>query len=118
MELLEENVMFKTRNLLLVVIMLLSFTAMSHAATTYVVWDGSAGDSSWLTGANWSTGAIPPNNSTYYARVQMTAGPIITAGQTASPYRIYLDGARNGTLTMNGGTVNVTNHVYLAAARS
>ena len=46
----------------------------------------------------------------------MTAGPIVTAGQTVSVYRIYLDGATNGTLTMNGGTVNVTNHVYLAAA--
>ena len=102
-------------NFIVVCLAMLSMTAMSHAVT-YVVWDGSAGDSSWLTGANWSTGAIPPNSSAYYARVQMTAGPIVTAGQTASVYRIYLDGATNGTMTMNGGTVNVTNHVYLAAA--
>jgi hypothetical protein len=95
-------------------VMLLGMAAVSSAAT-YVAWDNSELDGNWLNNANWDTGYYPPNNSSYYARCQLTTGPVITAGQTIAAYRLYLDGATNGTLTMDGGSLTLTNHLYCAA---
>jgi 3',5'-cyclic AMP phosphodiesterase CpdA len=95
-------------------VMVLTMGATAHA-TTYVAWDDSEHDGNWLNNANWDTGYYPPNTSSYYARCQMTTGPVITAGQTIAAYRLYLDGATNGTLTMNGGSLTLTNHLYCAA---
>ena len=98
---------------ILVSIILLNVVSIS-SAVTYIVWDNQAGDADWNNGLNWNTDTVPPNNSGYYARVNISTGPVVTIGQTANVYRIYLDGAGNGTLTVNDGIVNVSSHIYVA----
>jgi glycoprotein endo-alpha-1,2-mannosidase len=101
-----------SRIILISFVILFNVVAISSAATS-IYWDNEAGDGDWNTGTNWSTDAVPPATSSYYARINMTSGPVFN-GQTASAYRIYLEGS-NGTLTMNSGSLTVDNHIYAAA---
>src|SRR5262245_23259650 len=44
---------------------LLASTVLAGSVQAQVaIWDGSAGDGNWLTGANWSTGAAPTAGET------------------------------------------------------
>jgi glycoprotein endo-alpha-1,2-mannosidase len=94
-------------------VVLLSMAGISSAITT-ITWDNDANDGNWNTDLNWSTDIVPPNNSTCYAAITTTAGPVVSTGQTVDVYRILLQGDGNGTLTIDDGTVNVDNHIYVA----
>jgi hypothetical protein len=87
--------------------------ATSPLANT-LTWDDKAHDGNWNNRTNWSTDVVPPNNSSYYAVISMSTGPVVTFGQTVGVYRVLLQGACTGTLTVNGGTLNVGNYVYAA----
>ena len=84
------------------------------SAITPITWDRGGEDDNWNNGLNWSADTVPPNDSSCYALINMTAGPVITTGQTIDIYRITLNGAGNGTLTVNDGIVNVGSHIYVA----
>ncbi len=100
--------MSRNYSLLASFVLLLSMAAISSAATT-VTWDNGAADANWNNGLNWSTDVVPPNNSSYYAKISMAAGPILSTDQTAGIYRVYIEGtSANGTLTMSGGTLNLS----------
>jgi hypothetical protein len=94
-----------SRIILISFVILFSIAAMSFAATT-VTWDNEAGDHNWNTPLNWSTNVVPPATSSYYAKIAISAGPIISTSQTAAAYRVYLDGS-NGSMTIDGGTLNL-----------
>jgi UDP-2,3-diacylglucosamine pyrophosphatase LpxH len=102
--------MSKRYSLLVSIILLFNIAAISSAADN--TWNNNASDGNWNTGSNWSTGNIP-NTTSDYARIKMASGPIFT-GQTATAYRVYLEGS-NGTLTMNGGSLSTNSHIYAAA---
>jgi hypothetical protein len=99
------NIMSGKHNFLISLIVLLIVAAMSSAAD--FVWDDQAGDHNWNTATNWNPDTVPPSTSGNYAKILTSTGPILTAGQTATPYRIYLDGS-NGSMTVDGGTINLT----------
>jgi hypothetical protein len=99
-----------SRIILASLVMLLCIAAISSAVDR--TWDNGGGDGNWNTNTNWSGDIVPLAADT--ARINMTAGPVFS-GQTATVYRVYLEGAGNGTLTMNSGTLNTTNHIYAAA---
>jgi len=100
--------MSKKYSLLVSIVLLLSIAAMSSAVD--IIWDNEAGDANWNTALNWSTNVVPGTASGQYARIKIATGPVFT-GQTASVYRVYLEGS-NGTLTMSSGTLNTVNHIY------
>jgi predicted MPP superfamily phosphohydrolase len=107
-----ERIAALSRIILVSSVMLLSISAIS-SATDYV-WDNDANDGNWNTPANWNPETVPGTASGQYARIRQTSGPVFN-GQTASVYRVYLETAGNGTLTMNTGSLTTVNHVYLAA---
>jgi len=100
--------MSKKYSLLVSIVLLLSIAAISSAVD--IIWDNEAGDANWNTALNWSTNVVPGTASGQYARIKIATGPVFT-GQTASVYRVYLEGS-NGTLTMSSGTLNTVNHIY------
>ena len=102
----------KSQSAALISVFFLFYVSACSATTTYV-WDDSFGDHNWNTAANWNLNAVPPNNSSTYASIQMASGPVVDTGETVNVYRILLNGAANGTLTVNDGIVNVGQHVYL-----
>jgi hypothetical protein len=97
----------------LVSFVLLLSTATMLPATTTITWSNDGHDGDWNNNANW-TGGVKPNATSDYAAITMTTGPVITTGQTIGAWRILLNGAGNGTLTVNGGTLNAGNHIYVA----
>lgn len=103
--------MFKRIGLSAFFVLLLSIAAISSAADIY--WNNGASNGNWIDGNNW-TGGVVPNSTGDYARISMSAGPVFSSGQTVTAYRVYLQGT-NGTLTMNGGTLNTNSHIYAAA---
>jgi predicted phosphodiesterase len=104
--------MYRKSCLLVSLMMLLSVAAVS-SATDYI-WDNDANDGNWNNAQNWSPETVPGTASGQYARIRMTTGPVFD-GQTASVYRIYLETAGNGTLTMHSGSLTTGNHIYAAA---
>ena len=102
--------MSRNNSLLVSLVLLLSMAAISSAIER--TWDNGGGDGNWNTNTNWSDNTAPL--AADIARINMTAGPVFS-GQTATVYRVYLEGAGNGTLTMNSGTLNTTNHIFMAA---
>jgi len=97
-----------SRIILVSFVMLLSIAAVSSAATVTCTWSNGGLDGDWNNPANWTGGF--PDALDDYAKINMATGPVFT-GQTASVYRVYLEGT-NGTITMNGGTLNTNNHIY------
>jgi hypothetical protein len=97
----------------IVVCLAVLLSIAGKSAATDVIWDDQAGDGNWNTAANWDPNTVPGTATGQYARIRMTTGPVFN-GQTASVYRIYLENAANGTLTMNSGSLAVLNHVYVA----
>ncbi len=102
--------MSKRYGLLASLILLFTLTAISSAAN--VTWNNNASDGNWTNASNW-IGGVVPNTTSDWARINMATGPVFSAGQTATVFRVYLEGT-NGTITMNGGTLNTNSHVYVA----
>ena len=92
-------------------VMLVNIAAISSAVT--ITWSNGASpaDGNWNNPANWA-GTIPDALDDY-AKINMAAGPVFSTGRTATAYRVNLGGT-NGTITMNGGTLNTNNHIYVA----
>ena len=78
--------------------------ASISSAATYVIWDNQTGDNNWNNGLKLEHQFCPAEYSNYLCPYPDDDRTRITTGQTVSVYRVYLDGAGNGTLTMNGGT--------------
>jgi hypothetical protein len=97
--------MSKKHNFLISLIVLFSIAAMSSAAD--FLWDDQAGDHNWNNATNWNPDTVPPSTSGNYAKILISTGPTLSPGQTATPYRVYLDGS-NGSMTIDGGTINLT----------
>jgi hypothetical protein len=102
----------KNQLVALVSVMFLFYAGTCWAATT-IKWDRGGNSSDWNTAENWDPNGVPANSSSYYAAINMAAGPVVPATSTVNAYRVYLNGS-NGTLTVNGGTVNLGNHIYVA----
>ena len=101
-----------SRVILISFVMLFSIAAVSSA--TNITWDDGAGDQDWTNPLNWVGHVLPTTAASQYARITGTVpGPVFN-GETASVYRIYLEGASNGTLTMNSGSLTTVNHIYAA----
>ncbi len=94
-------------------VILLNISTISSAVS--ITWSNGASpvDGNWNNTANW-TGGVKPNTTSDYAKINMAAGPVFSAGRTATAYRVYLEGT-NGTITMNGGTLKTNSHIYMAA---
>jgi hypothetical protein len=97
--------MSRKHNFLISLIVLFSIAAMSSAAD--FLWDDQAGDHNWNNATNWNPDTVPPSTSGNYAKILISTGPTLSPGQTATPYRVYLDGS-NGSMTIDGGTINLT----------
>jgi predicted phosphodiesterase len=103
--------MSKRYGLLASFILLFTLTAISSAAD--VTWNNNASDGNWTNASNW-TGGVVPNTTSDYARISMATGPLFSSGRSATAFRVFLQGT-NGTITINGGTLNTNNHFYVAA---
>ncbi len=101
-----------SRIILISLVILLNMASVSSAVNANITWDNGGGDGNWNTGTNWSTDAVP-NTTSDYARINMATGPVFS-GQTATAWRIYLEGAGNGTITMDGGSLTLNNYLYMA----
>ncbi len=101
-----------SRIILISFVMLLSISAVSSAVDR--TWDNEASDANWTNPANWSSDTLP-NTTSDYARINMVTGPVFSAERTAIAWRVYLEGAGNGTLTMDGGTLTLNNYLYMGS---
>jgi hypothetical protein len=100
--------MSKKYSLLVSIVLLLTLTTISSAVDR--IWDNGAGDGNWTNAINWASDILP-NTTSDNAKISMAAGPVFSAGRTATAYRVSLGGT-NGTLTMSGGTLTANNHIY------
>jgi hypothetical protein len=111
----------------LTLFLLLALAGGAFAATTNVMWGGTAGDGNWNNGANWTGGVAPiaydslgTISPTGKKAVIKTAGvyPAFTTG--TGTVDILVTGG--GTLTnfggfaVSGATINVSEYITLAAA--
>ena len=92
-------------------VLVLSLVGNVQAAT--VVWTDAGPDHLWSTALNWDTGTVP--TSADIVRIKMLPSPII-ANEGAVVYKIQVaQGASSiGDLTVDGGTLTVTNWFTLA----
>ena len=107
-----------SRVILISFVMLFSIAAISSA--TDIIWDNGGGDRDWNNPTNWNPDGVPPSISPYYVKILIPTGPILSTGDTATAYRVLVDGS-NGSVTMDGGTINLTGSyvgVGYAAANS
>ena len=101
-----------SRIILISFVMLFSMAAISSAVDR--TWDNEASDANWTNPANWSSDTLP-NTTSDYARINMVTGPVFSAERTAIAWRVYLEGAGNGTLTMDGGSLTLNNYLYMGS---
>lgn len=81
-----------------------ALTALAQPAAAQAVWDGSESED-WSEDGNWSTGILPPSNSTVSINNgTVTTQPVIAAGDVFNVRNVNV-GAEGGTapvLTVNG----------------
>lgn len=113
------------RSCVLILFLLLALASNAFAARVYSEWRGAEG-AAWNVPANWNNGIVPvakdppggPQHPDYssagfkgYGTPATITSPGITAGITVSADQITCGGALGGRLTVDGGTVNVSEYI-------
>jgi hypothetical protein len=116
------------RKSILVLVLALALAGNAFAVTTYVQWNGLAGDGDWNNGGNWNGGVTPSaqdlggvlGNPNYKAGFK-TAGNyanLNAAAGTVTTDILVFGGTNTGNLdclVVDGATLNVSEYITLAA---
>jgi hypothetical protein len=103
-------------------ILAIIISSNAFSAVVYNQWSGSAGTSDWNTAGNWALGYVPnvlaPDGiNNVKAGFKTATGPVLgTATNNAAAYQITLGGASGGIVTMNGGSLTVTQYLALGVS--
>ncbi|MHC4173076.1 MAG: hypothetical protein ACYTBX_02030 [Planctomycetota bacterium] len=77
----------------------------------YTQWSGSPEDTNWNNPNNWDGGVLPTNDK---AGVKTEpVGPIIVTGDVAVCRQLTLGGVGGGTVTINGGVLNIAQYAIM-----
>lgn len=102
-------------------VFVLSFCCSSYSAVVYNEWRGTTSD--WNVGSNWNYGYVPKIVTD--AGDNIRAGfkgtyvwPVITSSTSPTPeaYNITLGGSAGGTLTINSGSLNVGQYLFMGVS--
>jgi hypothetical protein len=114
----------------LILFLLLALVSNAFAARVYSQWQGAEG-AAWNVPANWNNGIVPvakdppggpqdPNYSSAgfkgFGTPPTIASPGITVGITVAADQITCGGGGGGKLTVDGGTVNVSEYITMGNA--